>query len=195
MTRVALLSRHDVVVKDSQNFEKKKFLYHLSRSNYEHEWGTVYRKPGLGSRVLAFFLKIVPKVGPFKAVDFKVPSQATEDIYIKSVNSTIDDCDSLLHDVRAKKLALANTDYDTGKPTKPGEYALSDKTYARLVDELSSKLEAGPDHDLRANLLSFYSDLNAPLATRKNAKAWRKLQGELQKLKENTTESTTRAAQ
>lgn len=185
MTRVALLSRHDVIVKDTPNFDKQKFLYHLSRSNYEHEWGTVYRKPGLGSRILAFFLKIVPKVGPFKAVDFKIPSQPTEDIYIKSVNTTIDSCDGLLRDVRAKKLDLANTDYDTGKPTKPGEYPLSDKTYARLVDELSQKVEAGPDHDLRANLLSFYADPKAPLITRKNAKAWKKLQDQLEKLKEN----------
>ena len=48
MTRVALLSRDDVIVKDTPNFNKKKFLYYLSRSNYEHEWGTVYRKPGVG---------------------------------------------------------------------------------------------------------------------------------------------------
>jgi hypothetical protein len=185
MTRVALLTRHDVMVKDTPNFDKQKFLYHLSRSNYEHAWGTVYRKPGLGTRILAFFLKIVPKVGPFKAVNFKIPTQQTEDMYIKSVNATIDDCEGLLHDVRSKKLDLANTDYDTGKPTKPGEYPLSDSTYAKLVDELSSKAETGPDRDLRANLLSFYADPNAPLTTRKNAKAWKKLQEQLDKLREN----------
>src|SRR5438270_498770 len=65
MTRVALLSRKDVMVQDSPNVNKRKFLYYLSRSNYEHEWGTVYRRPGLGARILAFFLKIVPKIGPF----------------------------------------------------------------------------------------------------------------------------------
>ena len=178
-------NRHDVIVKDTPNFDKQKFLYHLSRSNYEHDWGTVYRKPGLGTRILAFFLKIVPKVGPFKAVNFKIPTQQTEDIYIKSVNATMDDCNDLLRDVRARKLDLANTDYDTGKPTKPGEYSLSDQTYARLIDELSTKSETGPDRQLRANLLSFYSDPDAPLATRKNAKAWKKLQEELEKLKDN----------
>ena len=46
MTRVALLSRRDVIVKDTPNFNRKKFLY-LSRSSYEHEWGTVYRSLGL----------------------------------------------------------------------------------------------------------------------------------------------------
>src|SRR5690242_19973529 len=139
----------------------------------------------MGTRILAFFLKIVPKVGPFKAVNFKIPTQQTEDMYIKSVNGTIDDCDGLMRDVRTRTLDLANTDYDTGKPTKPGEYSLSDSTYARLVDELSTKTETGPDPDLRADLLNFYSDPNAPLATRKNAKAWKKLQEQLEKLKEN----------
>ena len=194
MTRVALLSRHDVIVKDTPNFERRKFLYHLSRSNYEHEWGTVYRKPGLGTRILAFFLKIVPKVGPFKAVNFKIPTQQTEDLYIKSVNLTVDECDSLLRDVRVKKLDLANTDYDTGKPTKPGEYSLGDNAYARLVDELSNKMEAPPDRELRANLLSFYSDPDAPLATRKNAKAWKKLQDELEKLKQNSQATAEQAS-
>ena len=51
MTRVALVSRHDELVKDTPNFDKKKFLYYLSRSNYEHEWGTVYRRPGIGARI------------------------------------------------------------------------------------------------------------------------------------------------
>src|ERR1700730_18314239 len=90
MTRVALLSRRDVIVKDTPNFNRKKFLYYLSRSNYEHEWGTVYRKPGLGSRILAFFLRLIPKVGPFKAVNFKIPTQQTEDMYITSVNATVE---------------------------------------------------------------------------------------------------------
>ena len=86
---VGKLSRRDVIVKDTPNFNRKKFLYYLSRSNYEHEWGTVYRKPGLGSRILAFFLRLIPKVGPFRAVNFKIPTQQTEDMYIKSVNDTV----------------------------------------------------------------------------------------------------------
>ena len=57
------------------------------------------------------------------------------------------------------------------------------------MDELSTKTETGPDHDLRANLLNFYSDPNAPLATRKNAKAWKKLQEQLEKLRENRAAS------
>ena len=34
------------------NFAKRKFLYRLSRSDYEKEWGKEYTKPGFGTRVL-----------------------------------------------------------------------------------------------------------------------------------------------
>src|SRR4029077_6422931 len=139
MTRVALLSRRDVIVKDTPNFNRKKFLYYLSRSNYEHEWGTVYRKPGLGSRILAFFLRLIPKVGPFRAVNFTIPTQQTEDMYVKSVNDTVENYTRLLTHVGHERLDLPNRVCDTGRETGGGEYVLTDKTYARLIDQLSSK--------------------------------------------------------
>src|SRR6266853_4258006 len=184
MTRVAQLSRRDVIVKDTPNFNRKKFLYYLSRSNYEHEWGTVYRKPGLGSRILAFFLRLIPKVGPFRAVNFKIPTQQTEDMYIKSVNDTVENYSHLLSHAGSEKIELPNRDCDTGRETRAGEYELTDKTYADLVDDLASKTSDPLNPALRDDLLHFYSDPNAPVATRKNAKAWQKLQDELEKLKQ-----------
>jgi hypothetical protein len=191
MTRVALLSRHDVIVKDTPNFNKRQFLYHLSRSNYEHEWGTVYRKPGIGSRILAFFLKLIPKVGPFKAVNFKIPTQQTEDMYIKSVNDTVENYTLLLSQAGNPKLELPNRDCDTGRETRAGEYALTDKTYASLIDKLAGKNSGPISPALEKNLVQFYSDRNAPNATRKDAKAWRKLQDELEQLKQRTAMPST----
>src|SRR5215475_878524 len=136
MTRVALLSRHDEMVHEIHNYEKQKFLYYLSRTQYEHEWGKGYRKPGVGARILAFFLKLVPKVGPFKAVNFKIPTTQTENMYISSVNNTVEEYDRLLKDQRGKTLTLRNLDFDTGKETKAGEYTLADETYSRLLNDL-----------------------------------------------------------
>lgn len=184
MTRVALLSRRDVIVQDTPNFNKKKFLFYLSRSNYEHQWGTVYRKPGIGSRILAFILRLIPKVGPFKAVNFKIPTKQTEDMYIKSVNDTVENYASLLSTVKAGKLDLPNRDFDTGRETRAGEYALTDKAYAHLIDQLASKNSDPLTPALRENVLHFYSDRNGPNATKKNAADWQKLQDELEKLKQ-----------
>jgi hypothetical protein len=183
MTRVALLSRRQEIVKDTPNFNEKQFLYYLSRANYNKQWGTVYRRPGVGARILAFFLKIVPKVGPFKAVNFKIPTKQTEDMYIKSVDQTVQDYSSLLRDQGAGKLALSNRDFDTGRDTRAGEYVLADKTYAHLVDDLTNKASAPLPPALRADVLQFYSDPNAPIATKKDKKAWKKLQDDLAKLK------------
>ena len=186
MTRAALASRHDVIVKDTPNFDKKKFLYYLSRSNYEHEWGTVYRKPGIGARILAVFLKLIPKVGPFKAVNFEIPTKQTEDMYIKSVDATIENYAGLLREENNGKLDLPNRDCDTGGETRAGEYVLADETYAQLIDKLATKGPNSLSVALRNNLIEFYSDSSAPIATKKNAKAWRKLQDELDTLKQLT---------
>jgi hypothetical protein len=191
MTRVALLSRKDVIVRDTPNFNKKKFLYYLSRSNYEHEWGTVYRKPGVGARILAFFLKLIPKVGPFKAVNFKIPTVQTEDMYIKSVNATVENYAVLLHQANGSNFDLPNRDCDTGRETRPGEYALTDKTYAELIDRLAGKTSDPLDPALRNNLLQFYSDPDAKVSTRKNAKAWQKLQDELESLRQRAVSQTS----
>src|SRR5260221_4838150 len=118
MTRVALVARKKELVAETPNFNARKFRYYLSRANYQREWGKGYRSPGFGTRVLAFFLKFVPKVGPFKAVDFKIPTQKTEDLYIASVDHTLDNYRQLLAEARTKKLRLPNTDFDTGRSTR-----------------------------------------------------------------------------
>jgi len=172
MTRVALLARKQAIVRDTPNFHKKKFLYYLSRKQYEKEWGKGYRKPGTGTRILAFFLRLVPKVGPFSALAFKIPTQQTEDMYIKSVDSTVEDYSQLLHATKVQDLRLPNKDFDTGKDTQAGEYQLTDKAYERLLNKLADKKFEHLTPQLQENILEFYSDLKAPIQTKRNKKAW-----------------------
>jgi len=183
MTRVALVARKKQLVAETPNFNSRKFRYYLSRASYQREWGKGYRKPTFGTRVLAFFVRFVPKVGPFKALDFKIPTRKTEDIYIASVDRTLDNYRNLLTDVRSKNLHLANTDFDTGKMTYAGEYDLTDKAYARLLDRLARDNFAQITPQLRENILGFYRDPEAPLATKKNAQEWQKTQSEVERLK------------
>src|SRR4029077_2510382 len=117
MTRVALLARKQELGAETPNINSRKFRYYLSRADYQKEWGKGYRRPGFGTRVLAFFLKFVPKTGPFKAVDFEIPTRKTEDLYIASVNRTLENYGSLLVAVKKGNLQLPNTDFDTGKMT------------------------------------------------------------------------------
>jgi hypothetical protein len=183
MTRVALLARRKELVAETPNFNARKFRYYLSRTQYQHEWGKGYRKPGVGTRILAFFLKFVPKIGPFKALDFKIPTRKTEDLYIASVNHTVEDYKQHLGEVGKKDLQLPNTDFDTGRPTHAGEYTLTDKTYAKLLDQLAQHNFDQITPDLRDNLLAFFADPNAPAVVKLKPKEWQKTQEELQKLK------------
>jgi hypothetical protein len=191
MTRVALLARKKELVAETPNFNARKFRYYLSRASYQREWGRGYRRPGFGTRVLAFFLKFVPKLGPFKAVDFKIPIHKTEDLYIASVDQTLENYKGLLADVGAQKLQPANTDFDTGRMTRAGEYVLADRSYARLLDHLAQHNFEQITPELRKNILAFYGDPSAALATKRNAAAWEKTQNELQNLRALTPIETT----
>ncbi len=184
MTRVALLARKQELVAETPNFNSRKFRYYLSRADYQREWGEGYRKPGFGTRVLAFFLKLVPKVGPFRALDFKIPTQQTEDLYIGSVDRTLDNYRVLLMaQGEGERLQLVNMDFDTGRVTHAGEYVLTDNAYAHLLDQLAEHRFASVTPELREDLLAFYSDPNAPIATKRDAAAWQKTQDEVRQLK------------
>ena len=159
-------------MKETPNFAKRKFLYRLSRSDYEREWGNTYTKPGFGTRALSALLQYIPKVGPFKGLGFDNPTPQTEDLYIKSINSTVDSYLALLEQVRTSKLVLPNCDLDDGIPTGAAEYTLADETYANLLAKLSASKFDGTTPQLRANILAFYSDLSLPIETRKDPARW-----------------------
>jgi|SRR5579859_289273 len=191
MTRVALLTKKDEMVKENPSFAKQKFLYNLKRAEYEKQWGKTYRKPGLGAKIMAIIFKIIPKVGPFKAIAFKMPNPDTETLYLNSVNKTVDQYRAYLQDLQGGKLQLANMDFDTGKSTQQGEYRLTDETYAKLLDKLSKEEFAGMQNDLRQNILAFYQNPSAPNFTKKKHDKWQKVQKELDQLKSTRpTEAT-----
>ena len=190
MTRVALVARKQEIVAETPNFNSRKFRYNLSRASYQKEWGKGYRRPGFGTKLLAFFLRFVPKIGPFKALDFKIPSRKTEDLYIASVNHTLDNYKLLLAQTGTKKLQLPNTDFDTGRMTRAGEYVLTDKAYAHLLDQLTQHNFEQVTPELRENILAFYGDPSAPNATKKNDASWQKTQDEVERLKTFVPQAT-----
>jgi IS1 family transposase len=78
---------------------------------------------------------------------------------------------------------LQNTDFDTGRPVRAGEYKLADETYARLLEKLAKHDFENTSPELRRNLLAFYNDPNAPNATRRDKDDWRATQRALDQLK------------
>jgi hypothetical protein len=172
MTQVALQTHKKDLMRETPNFAKRKFLYRLSRSDYEREWGKTYTKPGLGTRILAALLRYIPKVGPFKGMGFDNPTPQTEDLYIKSINTTVDQYRVFLEEVRKGVLVLPNRDFDDGKATQAAEYSLADQTYANLLISISANKFDLTSVELRRNILDFYADLSLPIETRKDPVRW-----------------------
>jgi hypothetical protein len=183
MTKVALQTHKKDLIRERPNFAKRKFLYRLSRSNYERECGKDYEKPGVGTRILSTLLRYMPKIGPFKGLAFNNPTPQTEDLYIKSINTTVDQYRRLLEEVRTDTLVLANCDFDSGQPTKAAEYSLTDDAYAKLLAQLSERKFDLMSPELRANILQFYSDLSVPIETKKDGVRWQSVLTELDQLK------------
>jgi len=183
MTQIALRTHKKDMMKETPDFAKKKFLYRLSRSEYEKEWGKDYTKPDFGTRVWSVLLRYMPKIGPFKALAFNNPTPQTEDLYFKSINTTVDQYRINLEQVRAGSLEIANCDLDTGKETKAAEYSLTDETYAKLLGQLAARKFDLTSPDLRENILAFYSDLSLPLETKKDSAHWQSVLSSLDQLK------------
>jgi len=183
MTQVALRTHKKDMMKENPSFAKKKFLYRLSRSDYEKEWGKDYTKPDFGTRFWSVVLRYMPKIGPFKALAFNNPTPQTEEMYFKSINTTVDQYRIYLKQVGAGTLELANCDFDTGKETRAAEYSLTDDTYAKLLGQLADRKFDLTSTELRENILNFYSDLSLPLETKKDAGRWQSVLSSLDQLK------------
>jgi hypothetical protein len=181
LTKVAWQIKSREIRKDSPSITRKKFLYNLSRSSYEKNWGATYRRPGVRSRILAGFFRIVPRVGPFKALAFEKLTPETEKLYMASFNASIDRYRELLGGVGAGGLSLPNYNFDVGAATKAGAYKLADGAYASLLNKLDGHYADTPQ-DLRSDILVFYQDLSLPIATKASGSDWARLQKELQGL-------------
>ena len=178
LTKVAWQIKSQEIRKDAPNLTRKKFLYNLSRSSYEKYWGATYQRPGIRSRMLAAFFRIVPRVGPFKALAFKKMTPEIEQLYMLSFNASIDRYRGLLADVGSGRLRLPNDNFDVGAATKAGQYKLADAAYAKLLNKLDGHYADLPQ-DLRSEILAFYQDLSLPIATKANQGDWARLQSEL----------------
>lgn len=195
MTKLAWQLKKDTVIKEIPGMTRKKFLFNLSRSSYEKDWGTGYQRPGIGGRFLIWFLRVVPKIGPFKALAFRAPTPAVEKLFMESFNATIEQYRNMLLEERTDRLDLPNKDFDTGKPTAGREYLGADLAYDKLVGKLADKKFATVTPEIRDNILKYYEGMQAPGpvagGVRQSKKQmdqanadWAKTQAQLEQLKQ-----------
>jgi hypothetical protein len=182
-TRVAWSLKQKDIEADEPGITRKKFLYNLSRSSYEHNWGKEYQRPTFWDHFLAFIYKLLPKVGPLRVFQLRTPTPETERMFQASFNATLDRYRGLLKEQGEGNLKLPNNNFDVGELTPAGKYRMNDDAHAELLDKLAAQNFADMSPELRAELLSFFADPSAPYATKRKPKEWSRVEAELQQLK------------
>jgi hypothetical protein len=189
-TRVAWNLKQDEIQKDIPGITRKKFLYNLSRTSYEKEWGKDYQRPTAGDKFLAFVIRILPKIGPLRILTFRTPTPEAQKLFENSFNNTVDQYRALLSDWSKGQLQLVNDNFDMGEITPRGKYKLADKTCAQLLDRLAKQHMAGVDQELKTQMLAFYATKENSGARKKHDKSEAKIQQEIKELEERPAVAT-----
>ncbi|GAB3288625.1 zinc dependent phospholipase C family protein [Hymenobacter tenuis] len=174
-SRAAWQSQKNDIRKLSPQARRREYVYKESERQYRKRYGSDYEHPGTGARILSYFVRVLPKIGPLKPFAFKIPTPEAQELFKASFKGVMRSYCTLLEkeprDTLALAPALANTDFDTGKPTKLGEYALTDETYGewlrKLADTKFEKLTAPQQQ----HILAFFNSPTTEPAAKEEKEA------------------------
>lgn len=182
-TRIAWSLKEKEIQEDEPSATRRRFLYNLSRAEFEKEWGPNYERPSREERFYAFLYKLLPKIGPLKVLQLKTPTPETEKMFEESFNAAAREYRRLLAEERRGTLQLPNVNFDVGKETVGGKYRLNDDAHAQLLHKLAGKQFACISPELRGELLDFFASAEAPYDVKKDKKTWDRVQTELRALR------------
>lgn len=183
LTEAAWRDKRDEILKIWPDADRGRVVFAYTPLDYESAYGRNYQKPGRLARFLAFVYRLVPKVGPLKPLAFKAPTPDVDHLFEESLTASHDRFRTLLRAVGADRLALPNTNFDTGRPARAGDYALADETHAEWVESLAKTGFASATPPMRRTIAEFHRDATPPaLDDKKARKAWARLQAAMQSL-------------
>lgn len=177
MTEVALATHKPEIEREYNDRAKQDFVYHLSRSDYDRQFNTRYRHPGIFARILGFLIKLMP-FGPAKVLGYRNPTPRTEDLYFRSMDHVLQEYHLLVQQVRAGDLRIPNRNLDTGWLTREGEYRLADQTYSDLARRLDHDHFAHLTPAIRDNILRYFA-AGPPANGSLKPRQWRKTEAAL----------------
>jgi hypothetical protein len=157
MTRIAWRDKRSEIEERTPGMQESAFVLNFTRPEYEHEFGDKYRRPGFLSRIIALVIKIVPKIGPFRALAFQPLSAEAERLFRDSEATVHTRYRVALDALRRGELELPNTDFDTGEPPLRGTNALADETYVNLVEKHEGRKFAAVPLQLRNEIAGFFA--------------------------------------
>lgn len=187
MTKIALAGYGKQIQKANPSAAKSEFRYRLRRTDFEKEYGKQYQRPSFGARVVAFFLDLIPKVGPFSGLKLHLPNSREQTQYLADFNSVENafraEVELVAAAPRRHPPAIPELDFDTGAPTAEGEYKLADQTYAQWVEHLASDKNAHLTPGIAADIDHFYKNPQAEDAVKDKPKQWARLEKALSQVR------------
>jgi len=139
MTRLAWEDKQDEIRARTPDVARDDFLFSLTREEYDAKYGTQYRKPGFLTRMLFYFMKIIPKVGPLRPLAFEPLTPEAEKLFVQSFETARERFRGWVLALRKDPLMLENSDLDTGQSPNPSENPLVAKTQEDLAKLLKKR--------------------------------------------------------
>ncbi|RYY19206.1 MAG: hypothetical protein EOO36_06305 [Cytophagaceae bacterium] len=155
-------NRHELR-KVNRRIHRRDYVYKESKEEFEKEFGAHYERPKFGARIVAGIIRVLPKVGPLRSLNFIAPTPEAQRIFRQSFHETVLNYGRFLKNQSStigQTPKLPNVDFDTGHTTKIGEYPLADRTYGAWVRELAKNDFKAVTPVMRQDILAFFS--NAP---------------------------------
>jgi hypothetical protein len=182
-TRIAWAEKQDEIQQTAPGITRQRFVYVMKRSSYERNWGKNYDRPGFWDRFLAFFLKLVPPIGPLRALHFKMPTPEVEQLFMASFTHAAQRYQSEATKAGSQSLQLADVNFDIGEVTNPGQYRLEDDAYVWWLNTLAKQKFATVDGPIRATIVDYLSSPAADPKCKQKPEQWSKVIAELNELK------------
>jgi hypothetical protein len=152
-------NRHELR-KVNKRIRRRDYIYKESKTEFEQQYGNHYERPKFGARIVAGIIQILPKVGPLRSLNFIAPTPEAQRIFRESFHETVLNYAKMLSRQTAEMGQapdMPNVDFDTGHPTKIGEYPLADRTYGEWVRELAKDDFKHVTPTMQRDILAFFN--------------------------------------
>jgi hypothetical protein len=169
LTKAGWVAKKKTIKKNDTTKATKYFSYKMRQKQYDKQFGKGYRRPGFKAALLSYLIRVLPKVGPLRALRFKAPTPQSQKYLEQSIDTVLHHYSLHLQQLKSHPLHLQDKDYDTGNLTANCEYSLANETYTIWVLELQENDFKNINNPLRQNILHFFDLPSAKIHTRKKS--------------------------
>ena len=183
ITRAAWAAKETEIRKQDSTATAKRFNYKMRQRNYKKTFGTGYKRPGFFPTFFSYIIRVLPKIGPLRALRFRAPGPTSEKYFIESFDSVLHHYSLHLNQLQTQSLFLPDLDFDTGKPTERCEYSLADIAYSDLVLKHKADGFRNLSYALQQDITKYYLSMNTPELKTGNLKYCNRFQSAFSELK------------